>query len=192
MAEAEKQGADPYVIMDQMAKGAGIGSSGLLYLPYLMGERSLHPDPDCRGVFFGLSAIHNRANLIRAVLEGVAYSQRQCVDIFREMGVQIDDMMACGGGRSKIWRQMLADLYGCPVSTLHTDGGPALGVALLAGVGAGIYGSVEEACDAVIRKGTVQQPDMQTHKAYKPYFELYKKLYLDLKDDFKRRSSLNR
>ena len=151
--QAEAQGVDPYFIMDQMAVEAGIGADGLLYLPYLMGERAPHPDPDCRGVFFGLSAIHGRKHLIRAVMEGVAYSQRECVDVFREMGIQIDDMMVCGGGgRSKVWRQMLADLYGCPVSTVNTSEGPALGVAILAGVGAGIYGSVEEGCDAIIRK----------------------------------------
>jgi xylulokinase len=191
VAEAENQGVNPYANMDRLAEGAGIGAGGLLYLPYLMGERSPHPDPDCRGVFFGLSAIHNRANLIRAVLEGVAYSQRECVDVFREMAVQIDDMMVCGGGgHSKIWRQMLADLYGCPVSTLHTDEGPALGVALLAGVGAGIYASVDQACDAVIHKGSVQQPDMDRHRAYEPYFQLYRKIYTDLKGDFKILSEL--
>ncbi|MEM1484036.1 xylulokinase [Oscillospiraceae bacterium PP1C4] len=189
--EAQTRGVDPYMIMDQLADQAGIGAGGLLYLPYLMGERSPHPDPDCRGVFFGLSAIHNRSNMIRAVMEGVAYSQLECVDVFREMGVSIDDMMACGGGgRSRVWRQMLADLYGCPVSTVHADEGPALGVAILAGVGAGIYSSVEQGCDAIIRKNIVQPPDFANHEVYKGYYELYKKLYLTLKDDFKTLSTL--
>lgn len=193
MDEAEKQGIDPYILMDQMAEKVKPGAGGLLYLPYLMGERSPHPDPDCRGVFFGLSAMHDRANLIRAVLEGVVYSQLECVDVFRDMGVNIDDMMACGGGgRSPLWRQMLADMYGVPVSTIQADEGPALGVAILAGVGAGIYPSVEEACDKIIKKNKTQQPLEENHKAYMGYYELYKKLYRDLYEDFKTLSTLDK
>ncbi len=185
MAEAEKQGVDPYVVMDKLAAAVPPGAGKLIFLPYLMGERSPHPDPDCRGVFFGLSAIHTRQSLIRAVMEGVAFSQRECVDVFREMGVPVGDMTAVGGGgRSPLWRQMLADLYGCPVSTLAADEGGALGVALLAGVGAGVYASVEEACDAIVKKGRTQQPDAEAGRAYAPYFELYKSLYLRLKGDF--------
>lgn len=182
---AREHGTDAYQIMDELASKVSIGAGRLLYLPYLMGERSPHPDPDCRGVFFGLSAIHGREHLIRAVLEGVAYSQRECVDIFREMGVTINDMAVTGGGgKSPLWRQMLADLYKCPVSTLQTDEGPALGAALLAGVGTGVYGSVEQACEATVRKKLVLQPDESATKAYEPYYQLYKKLYLDLKEDF--------
>jgi xylulokinase len=189
--EAEKQNVDPYVIMDKMAESVPPGAGGLIYLPYLMGERSPHPDPDCRGVFFGLSGIHNRSNLIRAVMEGVAYSQLECVDVFREMGVSIDDMMICGGGgKSKVWRQMLADMYACPVSTIQADEGPALGVAILAGVGSGIYSTVEEACSEIIHKNTTQQPDMHKHIIYEDYYKLYKKLYADLKSDFKSLSKL--
>ncbi len=183
--EAAQQNIDPYEIMTKLAAGVPIGAGKLLFLPYLMGERSPHPDPDCRGVFFGLSAIHKRANLIRAVMEGVAYSQAECVDVFREMGVSIEDMTICGGGgRSPLWRQMLADLYACPVNTLAADEGGALGVALLAGVGAGIYDSVEQAADAVVQKRPPQLPVEANSLAYKPYFEMYKKLYLDLKGQF--------
>ncbi|CAB1251330.1 Xylulose kinase [Ruminococcaceae bacterium BL-6] len=183
--EAEKRNVDPYVVMDRLADSVPPGSEGLIYLPYLMGERSPHPDPDCRGVFFGLSGFHNRAHLIRAVMEGVAYSQLECIDVFRDMGVEIDDMMVCGGGgRSAVWRQMLADLYACPVSTLRADEGPALGAAILAGVGAGIYASVEQGCGEIIRKDKTQQPDLRNHSRYQGYYELYRRLYLDLKDDF--------
>ena len=184
--QALAQSADPYDIMDALAEGVPIGANKLLFLPYLMGERSPHPDPDCRGVFFGLSAIHGRAELIRAVMEGVAYSQRECVDVFKEMGVEINDMLVCGGGaRSPFWRQMLADLYACPVSLTEADEGPALGAALLAGVCAGVYESVEQACKIAVRKGQTQQPDMIAHMQYEPYFVLYKKLYWGLKSDFK-------
>ena len=193
VAEAAEQGVDPYVIMDSLAASLKPGAEGLLYLPYLMGERSPHPDPFCRGTFFGLSAMHTRSHLIRAVLEGVAYSQLECVDVFREMGVDITDMMACGGGgRSKVWRQMLADMYGCTVSTIHADEGPSLGVAILAGVGAGVFSSVEEACDGIISKNIIQEPDMANHASYMPYYELYKKLYLDLKNDFATLATLSK
>ena len=184
--QARKESVDPYYLMDKMAVKAPVGAGKLIYLPYLMGERSPHPDPYCRGVFFGLSAIHGRAEMIRAVLEGVAYSQRECVDVFKEMGVNISDMLACGGGaRSAVWRQMLADLYACPVSLTEADEGPALGVALLSGVCSGVYGSVEQACEAAVRKGGTQLPDMEANAAYEPYFDLYKRLYKDLKADFK-------
>lgn len=183
--EAVGQGVDPYVVMDRLAEQAGVGASGLLYLPYLMGERSPHPNADCRGVFFGLSAMHDRSHMIRAVMEGVAYSQRECLDVFREMGVQVSEITACGGGgRSPLWRQMLADLYGCPISTVHTDEGPALGAAILAGVGAGIYPSVEEACDLLIRREQRNQPIPENAVHYEGYYRLYKKLYLNLLERF--------
>lgn len=191
MLEAEKQGVDPYVIMDKMAEKVAPGAGGLVYLPYLMGERSPHPDPFCRGVFFGLSASHDRSNMIRAVMEGVGYSQLECLDVFREMNVNVSDMIACGGGgKSKIWRQMLADMYGCPVSTIKNDEGPAFGVAILAGVGAGIYDSVENACDALVKRKSVQQSDAFTQEQYLPYYELYKKLYNDLSGSYEKLASL--
>lgn len=115
------------------------GSRRLLYLPYLMGERTPHLDPDCRGVFFGLSAIHTQADLLRAVMEGVSYSLTDCLQALCEMHVGIDEMMACGGAKSPVWRQMLADMFGCNVSTITSDEGPALGVAILAGVGTGLW-----------------------------------------------------
>lgn len=189
--EASRQGLDPYLVMDRLAEEVPIGSEKLLFLPYLMGERSPHPDPDCRGVFFGLSAIHSRANLIRSVLEGVAFSQRECVDVFQEMGVAVNDMTVTGGGgRSAVWRQMLADLYHCPVHTLAADEGAALGAALLAGVGVGVYQSVEEASSATVRKQPPLMPIPANHQAYEPYFHLYKKLYSNLKEDFKRLAEL--
>ncbi|MDR2749221.1 MAG: xylulokinase [Clostridiales bacterium] len=189
--EAAEKNIDVYKLMDSLAADVPIGADKLLFLPYLMGERSPHPDPFCRGVFFGLSAKHKRENLIRAVLEGVAYSQRECVDVFREMGVQINDMIVTGGGgRSRLWRQMLADLYNAPVSVLASDEGPALGVALLAGVGAGAYSSIEEACSAVIKKEKAISPNPEASLAYEPYYRLYSKLYLSMKDDFKALASI--
>jgi xylulokinase len=191
MIEAEKLGIDPYIVMDRMAEKVAPGANGLIYLPYLMGERSPHPDPYCRGVFFGLSASHSRANMIRAVMEGVAYSQLECVDVFREMNVNVEDMIACGGGgKSPVWRQMLSDMYGCPVSTIKNDEGPAFGVAILAGVGAGVYDSVESACDNLVSKKSIQHPDLSAGKVYGEYYKLYRKLYADLQGSFNHLSKL--
>ena len=121
MEKAEKEGVDPYYLMDKAAAEIPVGSNRLIYLPYLMGERTPHLDPDSRGVFFGLSAIHTKADMIRAVMEGVAYSLNNCNDILGEMGTTVDEMMACGGGgTSSLWRQMLADLYGCDVKTVSS------------------------------------------------------------------------
>jgi len=192
MREAEGQGLDPYILMDKLAAEVPAGSGKLLFLPYLMGERSPHPDPDARGVFFGLSGVHERANLIRAVMEGVAFSQLECVEVFREMGVPVGDMMITGGGaKSKLWRGMLSDLYGCPVSVPASDEGAALGAAILAGVGTGIYTSLEDACGRLIGKGNTTMPDEIKGKEYAPYFALYKQLYLSLKADFKTLANIN-
>ena len=182
---AALMGADPYYLMDKEAETVPVGANKLLYLPYLMGERTPHLDPDARGVFFGLSAIHTRKDMLRAVMEGVAYSLNDCMAVFREMGVAIDDMMACGGGgTSALWRQMLADLYGCDVKTLASREGPALGVALLAGVGAGVYASVPEACDAVIKADRVQSPIPENTAKYAPFYKLYTELYPAVKASF--------
>ena len=189
--KAEAAGIDPYILMDRLADETPAGSGRLIFLPYLMGERSPHPDPDCRGVFFGLSGVHTRANLIRAVLEGVAFSQLECLEVFNEMGVPVGDMMLTGGGaKSKIWRKMLADLYGCPVSIPSSDGGAVFGAAILAGVGAGEYSNLKEACGELVGKGDTVLPDKAQGLAYAPYFALYKQLYLSLKADFKTLGSL--
>ena len=182
---AAQMGVDPYYLMDKEAETVPVGSNQLLYLPYLMGERTPHLDPNARGVFFGLSAIHTKKDMLRAVMEGVAYSLNDCLSVFHEMGIAIDDMMACGGGgTSALWRQMLADLYACDVKTLASREGPALGVALLAGVGAGVYASVPEACDAVIKADRVQSPIPENTAKYVPYYKLYTELYPAMKASF--------
>lgn len=182
IAEAEDAGVDPYDILNEKAAEIPIGSDNLMYLPYLMGERTPHLDPDCRGAFIGLSAIHTRWNLLRSVMEGVTYSLRDCVEVFREMGIEVSDMMACGGGgKSELWRGMLADTYNCEVKTVESEEGPALGVAILALVGAGVYSSVPEACSKVVRLGSTQKPvedNIATYEEnYKKYVSLYPKLY---------------
>ena len=191
IAEAEKLNVDPYYLMDKKADIVPIGANKLLYLPYLMGERTPHLDPNCRGVFFGLSAIHTKSDMIRAVMEGVAFSLRDCTEILMEMNVTVNDMMACGGGgTSSVWRQMLADLYNCPVKTVASKEGPALGVAILAGVGAGIYESVEQGCRHVIKTNKEQSPISQNATEYDKFYEIYKDLYKVLKNSFTKLANL--
>jgi xylulokinase len=185
VGEAEAQGVDPYVIMDKKAAGVPIGSNRLVYLPYLMGERTPHLNPDCRGVFFGLSAIHTRSDLIRAVMEGVTFSLTDCVNILKGMGVEFEDMYACGGGGSSpLWRQMLADCFELPVRTVRSKEGPALGVAILAAVGAGLYPDVRTACEAMVRVNEPQKPDGENSARYAGYYKLYGELYPAMKAEF--------
>lgn len=182
---AKGMGVDEYYLMDKEAEAVPIGANRLLYLPYLMGERTPHLDPNARGMFFGLSAMHTKRDMLRGVMEGVAYSLRDCMEICREMGINVSDMMACGGGgTSPLWRQMLADLYACPVKTAASKEGPALGVAILAMVGAGIYESVPEACEKIIGADKIQQPIDDNIPQYEKYYRLYTQIYPALKDKF--------
>ena len=182
---AKAQGVDPYELMNTQAAQSPIGANRLLFLPYLMGERSPILDADARGVFFGLSGIHGKGDMVRAVMEGVTYSLRQCLDVLREMGIDFTTMLATGGGaKSPFWRQIMADLYHCEVTTIDSQEGPALGAAILAAVGAGLYPSVESACDAIITTNPPQQPDAAAGAAYEPYYRLYADLYPALKEQF--------
>ena len=191
METARGMGVDEYYLMDKAAEEVPVGANRLLYLPYLMGERTPHLDPDARGVFFGLSAMHKKRDMLRAVMEGVSYSLRDCVEVFREMDINVSDMMACGGGGSSpLWRSMLADLYNCPVKTASSKEGPALGVALLSMVGAGIYSSVPEACKAVVRTDKIQEPNAAAVPEYEKYYQLYRDIYPALKAEFAKLAKL--
>lgn len=186
VAEAQKEGKDVYDLINKAIETIPAGSDKLIYLPYLMGERTPHLDPDCRGVFFGLSAIHTKKHMLRAVMEGVSYSLCDCNQILKEMGVEVSRMMACGGGgKSPNWRQMLADLYRCTVKTVEQEEGPALGVAILAGVGCGIYPSVEAACDLLIHEKSSTEPVAEQAETYAGYHKVYQNLYRSLKADFR-------
>jgi len=182
---AAQTGDDPNYVMDQIAKNSPVGAGGIIYLPYLMGERTPHLDPFARGVFFGLSAIHEKRDLLRAVLEGVVFSLCDCMDILREMGINPTSVYAAGGGgNSKLWRQMLADAFGMSISVSSSKQGGALGVAILAGVGAGVYKSVPEACDAIVSEASRTEPIAENTAKYAKIHKFYKKLYADLREDF--------
>ncbi len=176
---------DPYYLMDQQAAKIAPGCEGLIYLPYLMGERSPLNDPNAKGVFFGLSAKHTKYDMLRAVMEGVVYSLNDCLDIIRQMGIDTSEVRASGGGgKSKLWRQMQADMFGCDINTINVSEGPALGVALLAAVGAGIYSSVPEACEATISVKETMKPIDENVETYKKYFPVFRGIYQSLRPQF--------
>ena len=174
-----------YKEIDIEAEKITVGADRLLYLPYLMGERTPLLDTNARGVFFGLSAMHTKAHMGRAVLEGVAYSLCSCLDILSEMGVYADDMALCGGGaKSPLWRKILCDSFGISVKTMESDEGPALGAAILAGCAAGVYSSVTEGCKIAVRDGEKLSPDKEATEQYKKYYNIYKEIYPALKEQY--------
>jgi xylulokinase len=182
---ATVMGIDPYEIITREAAAAAPGGEGLLYLPYLTGERTPHPDPNARGAFVGLTVRHTKAHLARAVLEGVAFGLKDSLEILKSMNVSIGNVRASGGGaRSEIWRQIQADVFGYPLSVMAADEGPALGAALLAGVGAGLYTSVEEACSTVVKISGTTSTQAESVATYEKYYEVYRALYPALKDQF--------
>ena len=188
---AAMMGVDPYDLMNKEAALSPIGANKLIYAPYLMGERTPHLDADCRGMFFGLSAMHTRRDLLRAVMEGVTYALKDSLSVLEGMGASPETMLACGGGgKSPLWRQMLADVFGLPVATTVNTEGPALGVAILAGVGAGLYPSVEEACRAMIHVNAPQLPIAENQPKYAAVYEVYKQLYPANKELFKALAAL--
>ncbi len=191
MEAARQMGVDAYELTNREAAQSPIGANKLLYAPYLMGERTPHLDADCRGLFFGLSAMHQRRDLLRAVMEGVTYSLNDCLGILKGMGVAPETMLACGGGgKSPLWRQMLADVMNCPVATTASSEGPALGVAILASVGAGMYPSVQEACRQMIKVNPPQAPIEENVPKYAKVYALYTELYKANKDLFKQLGGL--
>jgi xylulokinase len=186
MAVGPVIGVDPYELLAREAEMAPPGCEGLLWLPYLMGERAPVLDPDARGVLFGITARHDRQMVVRSVMEGVAYSLRDSLEIMRgEMRIPVSQVRASGGGaRSRLWRQIQADVFGTEMVTLHISEGPAYGAALLAATGAGIYGSVAEACRQTIRIVETIKPNNGNRSVYDRFYAVYASLYPALKGQF--------
>lgn len=186
-AVAAETGADPYEYVTAAAERVPIGSEGLIFLPYLTGERTPHKDPYAKGAFIGLSLRHTRAHMARAVLEGVAFGMRDSLEIIRGMGVPIRQVRASGGGaRSALWRQIQADVNGAPLVTINVDEGPAYGAALLATVETGLFASVEEACGATISVVDTCEPDARHVEEYGRWFNEYQQAYRALAPGFRR------
>jgi len=177
---------DVYELLSEQAESVEPGSEGLLFLPYLMGERTPHLDSAARGVFFGISARHTRSHFVRAIMEGVSFSQADCLKLLEGLGIPVAEVRASGGGaKSRLWRQMLADIFNRPIVTIQANEGPAFGAALLAGAGIGVYSSVEEACRVTIRATGTQQPLLDNVGRYARFYDLYRKLYPSLKENFR-------
>lgn len=161
------------------------GSEGVYWLPYLMGERTPHCDPNARGAVLGLSASHSRAHLVRAILEGVAFSLKDSFSIFEELGVPVRRVRLGGGGaRSTLWRQIQADVYNHEVEVVEAEEGAAYGAAILAGVGAKNWGSVDEACEAVVRVADRIAPDPTVAVIMQEKYLTYRKIYPALRQLF--------
>ena len=196
LCQSEKQTAallnmDVYQLLDQMAEKIEPGAGKLIYLPYLMGERTPHLDPYCKGSFVGLTPIHTKAHLIRSVLEGIVFSLNDCLEIIREMGVGASSIMASGGGgKSPLLCQMQADVFSSQVNTIKGGEGGALGVAILAGVGAGIYSTVEQGCQVAVKQNKTYLPDSAANAEYCKYYQIYKDLYQGLNKSFKALAAL--
>jgi xylulokinase len=178
-ADAVKNAArDPYDILADEASAAPAGSEGAFWVPYLMGERTPHLDPNARAALLGLTASHTRGHIIRAVMEGVAYSLKDTFSIFNEMKIPVTSIRLGGGGaRSPLWRQIQADVYAHAVEIVAAEEGAAYGAAILAGTGAGSWSSVDEACDAVVRVASRIAPDPTASKTMQQAYLTYRKIY---------------
>ena len=182
---SDKKAYDTYDYMTELASQASPGSEGLTFLPYMNGEKTPVNDADARSVFFGLSHRHGQAEICRSVMEGVTFALRDTIDIYREMGKEVYEVRASGGGaKSALWRQIQADIFNANVLTMNLEEGPASGGAILAAVGAGEFSSIQEACDTLLKITEVTEPINENVKRYEDYHAVYKKLYPALKDAF--------
>jgi xylulokinase len=174
-----------YDVLTAEAAQAPAGAQGLFWLPYLMGERTPHLDATARGGWIGLTNSHRRADLIRALIEGVCYSQRDCLDIVARLGVPLSSVRASGGGaKSAFWRQLLADILGQRVVTLETQEGSAYGAGLIALAGTGEYHSVPDVCRNTIRETESVMPRPTESAYYAKAHKVYQALYPALKPIF--------
>ena len=171
-------GSDPYERLTAEAAEAPPGCDGLLWAPYLMGERTPHLDPNARGALVGLTASHTRAHVIRAIIEGVAFSLRDSFTLFSEMGVPVKRIRLGGGGaRSALWRQIQANVYGHEVEIVEAEEGAAYGAAILAGVGSKTWDSVDSACKEVVRIAATVAPQPEVMKQMNERYAAYRRIY---------------
>jgi xylulokinase len=180
-----EDGRDPYARLTDEAAKVKAGAEGVFWAPYLMGERTPHLDPSARAAFVGLSASHTRAHMIRAILEGVAFSLKDTFSIFEEIRVPVERIRLGGGSaRSSLWRQIQADVYSHEVETVAAEEGAAYGAAILAGVGAKAWNSVDQACDAVVRVAGRVQPNVSNAMLLNHNYQIYRRIYPALKSIF--------
>jgi xylulokinase len=191
VSAAKKLKKDPYELLITEAQTAKPGCEGLFFLPYLTGERCPHPDPNARGGWVGMTARTKRVDLIRSLLEGVTYGMRDALEIMKAMNIPVSEVRTSGGGaRSAFWRQLQADIYKQPVVLTNAGEGPAYGVAILAGVGTGVWKSVAEACKSGTKEVEKVKPQPKASALYDRNYAVYRKIYFDLKDRFAEMATL--
>jgi xylulokinase len=183
--EAEKSGRDVYEILTSQAESIAAGSEGLFFLPYLTGERTPYPDPNAKGAFIGLNVRHTKSYLIRAVLEGVAYSLKDCYGLISNLGIKAERLIISGGGaKSKLWRSIISDIFNAEINTLSCTEGAPYGAAILAAVGTGYYKTVNEACEKILKIESKIEPDKNNVSIYSDFYSNYTQLYPHLKSSF--------
>lgn len=183
--EANREGISPYQLIDRKASGISPGSEGLIFLPYLAGERTPYADANARGAFLGLSLRHTKAHMARAIMEGVLFSLKDCLELGKELGLSTTKIYLSGGGaKSAFWQQLASDILEIEVARVGVDEGPAYGAAILAAVGVGLFSSVEEACAKLIYTVDSKFPDLARVHIYRRLHALYQPLYKTLKQFF--------
>ena len=179
-------GKNVYQQIDAQAAEVVPGCEGLLFLPYLTGERTPYPDPSARGVFFGLTNRHGKPHMARAVMEGVAFSLKDCMNLVSSMNINIKKVMVSGGGaKSSLWKQITADILEKDLVTLNTTEGPAFGVAILGFVGTKVYKDVPTACKSMIKEVAVTKANYDNFGIYRKLYSIYANLYPALSPLFK-------
>jgi xylulokinase len=174
-----------YDDLNRMAESVSRGSDGLLFAPYLTGERHPHPDPYARGAFVGLTLRHGLPQMVRAVMEGVAFGMRDNLELLRSQGINPTEAVIQGGAaNSGVWRQLVTDIMGIPLYTINTTEGGAFGAAILAAVGAGAYADVPAACAAMVHKVDETTPDPEGAAQYEALYPTFRAVYPALKDTF--------
>jgi xylulokinase len=192
-AVAKLTDGDVYDILVKEALNAPVGSEGLCFLPYLTGERTPHADSNATGSFIGITPRTTKGHMTRAVIEGVCYSLRECLDIFRSMSVPVEEVRVTGGGaKNDFWFQTLSDTFGQTTCSLEASEGAAFGVALLAAVGTKHFKNIEEACAATVKTCKPVKPDAARAQVYQRYYPLWQNLYRSLKSDFEKLAKAGR
>lgn len=176
-------GIDPYELLNKQVAKTPVGSRGLVYIPYLAGASAPNWDPYAKGSFIGLTLAHDYGCMVRAVLEGISLETREILESFEGLGLELKEVRITGGGtKSSQWNQMQADIYGKPVSKLGVSEATVLGAAILGGVGCGVFASIEEGVDKMVKIESHYEPNPAAHAVYNEIFEIYKNIYRSLAD----------
>ena len=185
--EGKRQGRSSLDLFNEMAEKVSPGSDGVVFLPYMSGERSPIWDPDAKGVYYGLDFSKTKAHFIRSAMEGVAYALKHNLDVAKEAGAEVSVLRAMGGSaNSLLWTQIKSDITGKPIIVPSSDTATTLGAVILAGVGVGMYESFEEAVALTVEEKRSHEPNKENESVYAGNYEVYLELYHNLKETMKK------